>query len=241
VGNRRVEKDAAGDGGVSLVDRVHAAVRESILSGEYQPGSRLLAAKLAAENGVSSIPVREALRRLETERLIEVERNRGATVTPISVEDLLDIYETRIVIECYSLRRAYPKLDRAILANASRELKAMTGLLRSGKSGRAYEHHRAFHFALYEPAGSAWSMHVIGQLWVGAERYLRLSAGLRDTPEQFAAEHEAVLAAVRAGDEDAAVERLEQHLRRTADLLQRAYGDGHAPRTVAEPRNATSA
>ena len=212
MGNRRIDGAAQGDDGMSLVDHVHTSVREAILSGAYPPGSRLLAAKIGAENGVSSIPVREALHRLETERLIEVEHNRGATVTLISVADLLDIYETRIVIECDVLRRAYPKLTVAMLNDASRELKIMTRLLRTGKGLQAYEHHRVFHFSLYEPSGSQWSMHVIKQLWVGAERYLRLSAGLRETPEAFAAEHEAVLVAVREGDESAAVQRLAQHL-----------------------------
>jgi DNA-binding GntR family transcriptional regulator len=215
---------AAGGGGESLVDRVHAATREAILAGVHPPGSRLLVATLAAENGVSTIPVREAIRRLESERLVTVELNRGATVTPISVDDLRDVYETRVVMECHALRRAYPHLTEAVLRDARADLERMTALLRAGRHREAYLRHRGFHFALYERAGSPWSMHVIGQLWLGAQRYLRLSAGMRDTPEEFAAEHTAVLAAIADGDADAASARLEEHLRRTARLLYAAYG-----------------
>lgn len=211
--------------GLGLVDRVYQAVREAILSGTYPPGSRLLASTIAVDNGVSSIPVREALRRLETERLIVVERNRGASVAPISVEDMLDIYETRRVLECHALRRAYPELDTTVFLKAEHDLERMTRLLRKGRSREGYEHHRKFHFRLYEPSKSQWTMHVIRQLWVGAERYHRLSVGMWNTPEEFAAEHEAVLAAVCGGDVDAAFERLAQHVRETATLLEKAYGD----------------
>lgn len=226
MSNRTVDRDPAADG-MSLVDRVHAAVRQSILSGEYPPGSRLLATTLADANGVSSIPVREALRRLETERLVVVERNRGATVAEVSVGDMLDVFATRTVIECEALRRAHPILTPAIFATASSELGKMTRLLRSGRGREAYEHHRAFHFSLYEPAGSPWSMHVIRLLWVGAERYLRLAAELEDSPEEFAAEHEDILATVRAGPADAAVERLRLHLSDTIVTLTRAYEAGN--------------
>ena len=207
------------------MDRVHAATREAILSGAHPPGSRLLVSTIAAENGVSTIPVREAIRRLESERLVAIELNRGATVTPVSVDDLRDIYETRIVMECHALRRAYPRLSEEVLRGARADLERMTALLHAGRDRDAFLHHRAFHYALYEPAGSPWSMHVIAQLWSGAERYLRLSAGMRDSPEEFAAEHEEVLAAVAEGDADAAVARLEEHLRRTARLLDAAYGE----------------
>jgi DNA-binding GntR family transcriptional regulator len=223
VGNRRVDKQI-GDKSLSLVDRVHATIRDSILSGEYPPASRLLVAKIAQESGASSIPVREALRRLEAERLVVLELNRGATVAPISMEDLHDIYETRIIVEGQALRRAIPHLTPERLAEARRAVAAMTSLLRQGRNRKALEPHRAFHFALYEPAASPWSLHLITQLWTSAERYLRLSAGLRDNPEEFAAEHEAVLEAVKGGDADVAVARLAEHLRRTASLLEPRHG-----------------
>jgi DNA-binding GntR family transcriptional regulator len=223
VGNRRLDKQS-GDDTLGLVDRVHATIRESILSGAYPPASRLLVAKIARERGVSSIPVREALRRLESERLVVLELNRGATVAPISVDDLRDVYASRIVMEGHALRRALPNLTPERLAVAERALAAMTDLLRQDREREALEPHRVFHFALYEPAASPWSLHLIAQLWTGAERYMRLSAGLRASPDEFAAEHRAVLAAVRSGDADLAVARLAEHLRRTASLIEPAYG-----------------
>ena len=83
----------------SRVDRVQAAIRERILAGVYPPGSRLILSRLAAEHGVSFIPIREALQRLEAERLVKTEQNRGARVAEISIADMRDIYETRVVLE----------------------------------------------------------------------------------------------------------------------------------------------
>jgi DNA-binding GntR family transcriptional regulator len=219
VGNRRVDK-RNGEEAPSLVDEVHAAVREAILSGEYAPGARLLVSKIAEESGASPIPVREALRRLEGERLVFLALNRGATVASISADDLRDVFETRIIVEGQALRRALPRLSAERLDEAHRVVADMTRLLHEGREREAYERQRAFYFSLYDAAGSPWSVHLIAQLWTTAERYLRLSARLRDSPEELAAEHEAVLEALRAGDADLAVQRLTEHLRRTAALVE---------------------
>jgi DNA-binding GntR family transcriptional regulator len=88
----------------SRVDRVQGAIRDKILAGFYPPGSRLILSRLAAEHGVSFIPIREALQRLEAERLVKNEQNRGARVAEISIADMRDIYETRVVLEQHAVR-----------------------------------------------------------------------------------------------------------------------------------------
>ncbi|ADB51187.1 GntR family transcriptional regulator [Conexibacter woesei] len=207
-------------GGSSLVEHVHRELREDILDGRYAAGAHLRLGELAAEHGVSFIPIREALRRLEGERLVEVERNRGARVAPLSLEDARDVYASRIVVEAHALRLAFPRLTDAELSRSAAAIDAMTTLFEAGRSREAYAQHRIVHFAIYEAAESPWTLHLIAQLWAGAERYVRRSAALRGTPQEFAAEHRAVLAAVEAGDEDAAVQRLEEHLRKTQALLE---------------------
>src|SRR5688572_16986824 len=97
--------------GRSSVDRLEDALRERILSGAYPPGSRLILSKVAQEHSVSFIPVREALQRLETERLVSFEPNRGARVAEISIADMRDIYETRVVLEQHAIRTAMPHLS----------------------------------------------------------------------------------------------------------------------------------
>lgn len=101
----------ADDTGRSSVDRVYEALREKILSGVYPPGSRLILSRLANEHQMSFIPVREALQRLEGERMVRSERNRGATVTELSIADMRDIYETRLILEETAIRAATARIE----------------------------------------------------------------------------------------------------------------------------------
>jgi DNA-binding GntR family transcriptional regulator len=216
-------RNGADGAGRSSVDRVHASLREKILAGVYPPGSRLKLTTLAAEHQVSFIPVREALQRLEAERLIRTAPNRGARVAEISIADMRDIYETRIVLENHAIRMSIGRLSSRQLEVAEHALSRMESSFTAGRESEAYEHHQEFHFALYEPAGSAWTMHVIRQLWASAERYLRLAASVRPAPEQFVAEHRAIFKAVQDGDASAAIDNLTTNLRTTERLLAETY------------------
>jgi DNA-binding GntR family transcriptional regulator len=207
----------------SRVDRVQGAIREKILAGTYPPGSRLILSRLAAEHGVSFIPIREALQRLEAERLIKNQKNRGARVAEISIADMRDIYETRVVLEQHAVRLAIPKLTDENLRDADAALDRMEESFAADRQAEAYQAHQAFHFALYEPAGSAWTMHVIRQLWAAAERYVRLAAGVRPAPDLFVAEHRQILDAVVGAEVEEAVESLIANLRTTEKLLAENY------------------
>jgi DNA-binding GntR family transcriptional regulator len=211
---------------LSSVDRVHEAVREKIFSGAYPPGSRLVLSRLAQEHGMSFIPVREALQRLEVERMVRNERNRGATVTDLSIADMRDLYETRLVLEEHAIRAAARDLDEVQLLRAQHALRGMEDFFAAGEDRRAYACHQEFHFALYEPNDSAWTLHLIRLLWSSAERYMRLAASVRPEPALFVAEHAAILDAVKAGDADQAAERLTDNLRTTERLLAQAYEGG---------------
>lgn len=207
------------DSETSVVERVQSAVREAIVSGAYPAGSRLATPAIAAEHGVSAIPVREALRRLEAERLVILERNRGATVSPMSVADLVDIYSLRELVECHVLRAATPRHDAASLEHVETALIEMLERLRAGDCAGGYERHRAFHASLYEPAASPWTTHVIELLWSGAERYARVEPTLRSSVDEFAAEHYGLLTVVREGDPARAEEALRRHLAHTPNLM----------------------
>lgn len=212
-----------GDAVVSSVDRVHRELRERILSGKYPPGSRLILTRLSEEHGLSFIPIREALQRLEAERLVVTETNRGARVAEISIADMRDIYETRVVLEQHAIREAIPRMNKEDLATAEDALAKMQEHFDAGDERAAFAEHERFHFTIYAPAGSAWTMHVIRQLWASAGRYLRLAASVRPAPAEFVAEHRAIYEAVSAGDINLAIERLTENLRTTERLLTETY------------------
>src|SRR5918994_6286654 len=104
----------------SSVELVYQRTRRAILTGDYPPGSPLRLQELAARSGVSMIPVREALRLLEAEGFVESIPNRGARVAPLSLEDMLDVYRTRIVLEVEALRQAMPNITAPMLHKARR-------------------------------------------------------------------------------------------------------------------------
>ena len=98
---------------LSRVDAAYRQLRAAIISGEYPPGAPLRHSELADAFGVSLIPIREAMRRLEVERLVESIPNKGTRVAPVSIEDVQDVYATRVLLEVEALRRAWPRLDAA--------------------------------------------------------------------------------------------------------------------------------
>jgi len=212
---------------VSLVDRVLTFVRDRILSGEYEPGARLRLQPLAKESGASLIPVREALRILEAERLVETTPNRGARVTGISRADMEDLYRVRILLETQAVRASPPVSDEEFkhLSNVLDQLKAASD---DHDDTRFIRLHRQYHFGIYGRIDSQWLPTLIDLLWKHTERYQRLSLPFRhDAADE---EHREVLHALADGDNDRAAEALRLHLETTAKLVGDAYEnpDGEA-------------
>lgn len=220
MGAAVVAKDTNGNGGEksSLVSKAYGHIREGILSGRYAPNASLRLQALASEIGVSIIPVREALRQLEAEHLVQISQNRGAQVAPLALEDVQDAYSVRIVLEVEALRRSFPRLTTKDVRRARALTNRMMQLMRRDDEA-AFEAHRELHFVLYEKAGSPWMLRMIDMLWGHTERYRRLATVLRGDAELIGAEHSAVVDAIEEGNKDAALSALQKHLERTTELL----------------------
>jgi DNA-binding GntR family transcriptional regulator len=223
----------SGGGGdlTSSVELVYQRTRRAILTGDYLPGAPLRLQELAAQNGVSMIPVREALRLLEAEGFVDAIPNRGARVAPLSVADLRDVYRTRIVLETEALRQSIPLITPPQIAKA-RRLNARLVRQMAQRGHAPYDDHRAFHFTLYEPSGSRWLLRMIGIVWDHTERYRRQGAPLV-TAELAGAEHEQIVVAVERGEREAAVRALVGHLERSCDVIAQALESGGSGATAA--------
>ena len=206
---------------ISSVELVYQRTRRDIVAGELAPGSALRLQELAARNGVSMIPVREALRLLEAEGFVDILQNKGARVAPLSLRDMQDVYRTRIVLESEALRQAVPNITPQIVAKA-RSLNAKLGRQKEKTGYVVYEDHRAFHFTLYEPSGSRWLMRLIGGSWDHTERYRRHVAPMV-TSTSTMDEHERIIASVEQGDADAAVVALQDHLEGSVGILTAVF------------------
>lgn len=203
----------------SSVDRVYEAMRSAIVMGHYPPGGPLRLHELSSDLGVSLIPIREALRRLEVERLVENRPYRGAIVAPISEADVNDAYETRILLESEALRRAWPNIDEEALAGARATLDEMFAAFESGRIEEGAGLHQRYHFNLWARANSPWLEHLIGILWSHTERYRNLALVLQTPARAVHEYHEVVFSALQKGDLASAVLHTREELTRARDLV----------------------
>lgn len=220
-------RDHTGERTVSQVERVYDELQEAIVSGELAPSTPLRHQELSEAYGVSLIPIREAIRKLEMERLVESIPNRGARVAPISLEDLNDAYATRMAIEGEALRKAFVHITPAHLKQMRASREALVSKVKRDDA-TFYDLHRRLHFAIYELSGSAWLVHTIEILWRHTERYRRLAARMKPFVDVGDDLHGHILDAIEAGDVDAAVAALHRDLARTTNLVVDAYSAGEA-------------
>ncbi|CAM2180707.1 GntR family transcriptional regulator [Burkholderia latens] len=178
----------------STADAVAASLREMIINGELQAGERLVERDLAERFGISRIPMREAIQRLEREGLLDIFRNRGAVVRMLSASDVQEIYDMRTLLEGDAIYRSVKRLDDETLARAELVHRLLG---ESSVPRRQGELNREFHALLYSCCGNDRQLKAIAELRGQVERYERLQATLlADTPS-FQVEHEAILQACR--------------------------------------------
>ncbi|SFC63619.1 transcriptional regulator, GntR family [Polaromonas sp. OV174] len=198
-------------------DSITDALRDLILNGELGIGVQLKQQALAERFGVSRIPVREALKRLQAEGLIEHRPHQGSIVASQSVQDLIEALDIRIGLETRALRLAIP------LMQPSDHLAAKNILARYDGSESPQEWadlNLKFHMTLYRPCGRAKLLKMIEESVRGIGRHLRAMQSYkvgRKTPQ---AEHNLILKACIAKDITLAVDLLEKHIEHTQVALQ---------------------
>jgi DNA-binding GntR family transcriptional regulator len=201
----------------SVVDQVYGVIRERILTGTLPRGARVHQEDVAADLGVSRTPVREALRRLAAEGLIEMRTNRGARVTDLEPDDMRQPYEARLAIEPGAARLAAqrdPPETRRMRRAVDAQRRAIPHL------ARTFAANREFHIALAEASGNAFLLQFIEHLWVAriGEAIYEHQA---ESPERMsldADEHEQILEAIEAGDARRAESLTRRHI---ADAMKR--------------------
>jgi DNA-binding GntR family transcriptional regulator len=156
---------------VSAVDKVATEVRRAIVGGDMKPGSSFSLRDLAQQLGVSFIPLREALRRLEAQGLIVIRPGRSAMVAELDRDDLHAIYRLRKRIEPEIAGRSSELLDAEAVAELE-HLLAVFGDDRTDNE-RQWELHREFHLKLLRPAMTPWDLRTLEMLWDAGERYVR--------------------------------------------------------------------
>jgi DNA-binding GntR family transcriptional regulator len=199
------------------------ALRSAIVDGTLAPGAPLRQDAIARHFSVSAIPVREALRQLESEGWARVEMNKGATVAPLSADEAREVYEIRAALESLAIGLAIPAHTPASLRHAEE----LCGAASAETEPSLYvARNEAFHMSLYEPAGRPQLLAMIAMLHERGERYLRLKFGLPSYKGESDREHVALLKAVRRRDVAAAQSLVTRHLLDTGELVHRFLSQG---------------
>ena len=190
-----------------LREQVKELLLERILAHEYAPGDRLVETRIAQELGVSQAPVREALRELETLRLVESAPFKGARVRAASDRELAEIYPIRAALEDVAARAASERLAGKV-APLEREIRRMA---KAKDLREQVEHDVRFHKLIVEASGNARLIEMWESLQVEARTMITaIRTGL--DPVAVAARHEPIVEALRRRDADAAGREIRRHV-----------------------------
>jgi DNA-binding GntR family transcriptional regulator len=198
----------------SLTSAVADRLRDKILRGVFGEGDQLRQHAIAAEFGVSRIPVREAFRQLEAEGLIKIIDHRGAVVVTLSPDEIEELFDIRAALECVTLRQAVPRLTEADFARAKKALEAYEKALSDEADFDVWgELHWQFHATLYAAANRSRFLSLIQTINNNADRYIRMHILYsRDAHRHTKDEHWAILELCRRRDVEGASRLLEQHI-----------------------------
>lgn len=201
-------------GTYTLHDRVCKALRDAILKGNFKPGERLVQEDIAHSLGVSRMPIREALRKLEAEGLIQIEPNRGAIVNPISVEDIEEIYFLRSTLEKLAVEESLMELQKQDIV----ELESLILRMEQAEEVDYFiKLNIEFHRLLMRHCKKKRLLSFIETLWNGFPQ--QTPHVLDNQKRKSSEEHRDILQAVKENDVKKASQLVSQHIKRTGDSL----------------------
>jgi DNA-binding GntR family transcriptional regulator len=205
----------------SLAAAVVERLREKILSGELPEGKQLRQETIAAEYEISRIPVREALSHLAGEGLVKIVGNRGAVVAALSPDEIMQLFETRAVLESYILRQAIPNITDEDLQRAEDILVHYEQSLEHSAEVKSWGRWNwNFHSALYAPANRAVMLSFLKTLNMQCDRYTRLHLVVTRDLHRAGKAHRELLDVCRKRNPDAAADALWRHIMDAGEYLR---------------------
>ena len=219
--------------GVKNTTEVYARLRDMLMDGEIAPDTVISQVKLARQLGVSTTPLREAMRRLQTEGLLVAEHNQRARVAPMDAHEIDTVYASRIMMEALAIRLTVPKLTTTDDAALRADLRAMNEAAKDADVHAWEPVHRAFHRRLTSGC-DAYLSRTIEPLADRSERYRRFS--MVGSPARTWAigneEHEAVVDACVARRPGDASVLLARHYARSALTVLAKTAPDHDPSVI---------
>ncbi|UXX83611.1 GntR family transcriptional regulator [Roseovarius pelagicus] len=203
----------------SLPDVITSDIRERILNGDLSEGVTIRQEALAEEYDVSRMPVREALKRLDAEGLVQLTNNQGATVTKHSLDEIGEIFDLRILIEVDLFRRAIPAMTAPHVERCERILEAMELSYDADDVGKWGALNYDYHSALYAAANRGLTNDVLQRINLQSDRYVRMHLSVMKQRDPARQEHRELLELAREGNTEQGCALLTRHISRTKKNL----------------------
>lgn len=201
----------------TVKDQLVDLLRDEIIRGTFEPGERLRLEDVASRFDVSTMPVREALRELESEGLVTIYPHRGAVVTELTVEDLQDIYDIRATLEAMATRLAVPPMTESTLDELTHIVDQMD--MQLGHVATLVKLNHQFHTTLYNQSGRRHLCELNQALRYRTQHYLHAYMDDLGSMAMAQEEHRAVLDACRCRDAEEAASLVGEHVTKVGQAL----------------------
>ena len=210
----------------SLRRRIFSQIQNDILNGVYEPGDNLIETKLSEELGVSRTPVREALRQLELEGLVQSVPNKGVTVKGVSAEDIRDIYTIRMLIEGLAARWAAEKITPQELEELKEAVDLEEFYTMKNDYGRLLKLDTRFHDIIFKASKSMPLMHTLSTFHHYVQKARKISMSSPNRAMEVLTEHKAIMQAIIDKDADRAEKLTTEHVRNASESLLKQKAEG---------------
>ncbi len=212
--------------GPRLTDKAYQAVKRDILECKLLPGVEVTGRELSARLDIGKVPLREALIMLGQEGLLQPIPRSGYRITPVTVQDVQDIFALRLLLEPEAARGAAGRIDRELLTRLNELCKAGYEPGNRASESAFLRANREFHVAIADANGNIRLARVLGQLLEEMERLFHLGLAVRDRTDEMIHEHQDLLIAIAAGDAEAAarstIEQIESARKMVMDGIMSA-------------------
>lgn len=206
---------------ISLADQVFEQIENDILSETYKKGEILTESRLSASLGVSRTPIREALRRLEQEHLIE-ESGKGAVVIGISDEDLEDIFLIRSKLEGLLCKIAATNHNAEDLQKLKETVELQEYYTEKGDPDKIRQMDNKFHETMYKISGKNVFYEILVSLHKKIQKYRRASVSNKSRASASLSEHKAIYEAIASGDGEKAYDLSLKHIQNAYEHIKRS-------------------
>ena len=197
---------------IRMPERLREAIEEEIATGRLLPGTRLDEVELATRFGVSRTPIREALRLLLGEGLVETRPQRGTVVAQVTPQRLIEMFEVMAELEAMCARLAARRMSDAELAAIEAAHESCRASAGARDADRYFYDNERFHYAIYAAAHNGFLFEQAAALQRKLRPYRRLQLRVRNRVQGSFAEHQDILDALREGDADKAVASVRRHV-----------------------------